>query len=826
MMTNVCVQMLKKKAIIDNLRERGCKTSFRTKEAAQIFLDGLYWTESFPWNDDQKRILAMMDDQDHNKFVVQGTFGSGKTSCMLALFMKAVLFHGIPPDRILLCAFNVCIRNELRKKIKKFGFKKKPQVRTFDSMIYEVCRAHEMEHLERPDYEGRRRFVERLFVSAKRETLFDGYQNVRMVLVDEVQDLDQKASDFFNRLFPTDARFFFFGDIFQCIQKEPRCSLLWHLLQSPDCYCHFMRQTPRVPPLILSQIQHALVHHYPEYQTQIMDWYSTNKLQDGTVVWRSISNYNETFHHCLEFLKKYPMNECMILTFSSAITVRGSMGDLCRFRQFLLKNGIQVPRNYKSMEDDKVFLSTVNSSKGLERPYVFIALTFPLELAFANFSNDLVVNLVSVGLSRCKKSVEFCVPAYQDRFSDVLHLYKECPHPDIETKTTPIPTTNDVPRIVKIMESAHSVTEVLRQSILSYGLRAELRAMAKFTSNGFAEGTRIRWTMRNEEEAGFMGVLYEVLITCAWTNQWPRLDMGSLSILQNPMYAHCKNRLQKRFHTLVKIFHGPFNSRRSFKMLYEYTQYFVLLSQKINVSIHPDRQKEMSRAWDSIYNEIMRLRPHETPQKPQMNLCRPLMTGIADMICESDPLVLYEIKTCSGSDWKEDAFTQAALYMTMTQQKRGKIRLLNPFRRELCEYQMAVPPSHIIHVKINREMLLWNLNCFLAKYDHDASARPVFRASQFVCTDGDQYLEWLAPTKTRIGFLDEYQARTIVRWSIDEPLLRDHGPPASPEGLTAWFLKHIDYRLAPETKSAIDWDDPFSHCVLMALFLRCHYNIR
>ena len=83
----------------------------------------------------------------------------------------------------------------------------------------------------------------------------------------------------------------------------------------------------------------------------------------------------------------------MILTFSSAITVKGALGDVARLRRFLSQKEYDVNKNHKSMDVEKLFLSTANSSKGLERDNVLAILTFPLERAFVNFSDDLVVNL-------------------------------------------------------------------------------------------------------------------------------------------------------------------------------------------------------------------------------------------------------------------------------------------------------------------------------------------------------------------------------------------------------------------------------------------------
>lgn len=143
------------------LKSQDCRTSFPRKADAQAFIRSLYWMDTFPWNDDQREILRASTTESVET-VVQGVFGSGKTTLMTGLFHDALLSGALSPSQILFCSFNISIRNELRKKTRVR--KTRPHVRTFDSMIYEVCRHHGMEHLEKPDYEGRRRFVERRLV--------------------------------------------------------------------------------------------------------------------------------------------------------------------------------------------------------------------------------------------------------------------------------------------------------------------------------------------------------------------------------------------------------------------------------------------------------------------------------------------------------------------------------------------------------------------------------------------------------------------------------------------------------------------------------------
>lgn len=609
-----------------------------------------------------------------------------------------------------------------------------------------------------------------------------------------------------------------------------------------------MKKTPRVPSGILCQIQRALVKHYPEYSEPIMDWYSANPLPhlESSLTFVPIHHYSEIFEEARRFLGSHPHDQCMILTFSSAITVRGSMGDLSRFRQFLVKEGIEVNRNYKSMEEGKLFLSTANSSKGLERPFVLVALTFPLEMAFANFSNDLVVNLVSVALSRCKESVRFCVPVYDDRFSDVLRLYPNCPLPTEPPSATgrqrrSILSTAANASIGDFLERSHSATEILRQSILSFETRSMLRASARLVENppqqpSFPPGERIRWTDRNEEEGALLGVLFEVLLTALWTRRWPFLNVDGMSdVIANPMYLHCRGALQQQFRKLVQAFRVPFSTTspaRQFQLLLDYTHHHLLISQKIRVRISHERHDEILRAWIRLQPDLERMRPAIAPAlRPQVNLSRPFMTGIADLFHDEGHNLIYEIKTGSGSDWREDAFTQAALYMAMMPTTpRGTIRLLNPFRRELSEYSIAIPAKVLL--RLDREMLLWNTNCFLAKYrGNNAETRRRLDSSALVCIEEDQILEWLAPTHVRMGdpslaLQDSSSSRIIVvRLREDDPILAEWAPPMDMMMRVEWMLEKIGFQHNDEIRFTINWSDAFSRTILLACFLKTHCDL-
>jgi hypothetical protein len=98
---------------------------------------------------------------------------------------------------------------------------------------------------------------------------------------------------------------------------------------------------------------------------------------NADIEWRKLKSYKDIFDELKVFLNNHTPQEAMILTFSSAITVNGSMGDIARFRKYFSENGIQVNTNHKKMDPEKYFLTTANSSKGLERDYVICFLTFP-----------------------------------------------------------------------------------------------------------------------------------------------------------------------------------------------------------------------------------------------------------------------------------------------------------------------------------------------------------------------------------------------------------------------------------------------------------------
>ena len=435
------------------------------------------WLYSFPWRPEQLEILKSFQTNEWDKFIIQAVFGGGKTTMILAMIHDLILQEKVSIHEIMVCAFNVAIKNEIRKKLRYLG---KIIPRTFDSIVWEICKEMNYNNLMKPDFLEKRRFLQ------ENINHIPGSNRVKYIFLDEAQDLERNVEYLFFKRYPN-AKFIIVGDIFQSIQKEPRESFLWSLLQKklPNT---FHANTPRVPPSILKEMKSALHTYYPEFEDTIKEWTSSNSIigEKKGIDWSLFYTYGEVFQKMENFIERYGKEKVMILVFSSAITVRGKLGDVSRVRRYFHEKNIPVNSNHKLMKDNSLFISTVNSSKGLEREHVFCFLTFPLELAFANFSNDILMNLLTVAMSRCKLSIHFCLPQSMDRFSPILRYYNRCPEPNILKKTKKSKEEqkdyldeDNFQYLPYLLEKEHSMTEIIRLQMLRFPTRDFVSSYAK-----------------------------------------------------------------------------------------------------------------------------------------------------------------------------------------------------------------------------------------------------------------------------------------------------------------------------------------------------------
>jgi len=491
-----------------------------------------------------------------------------------------------------------------------------------------------------------------------------------------------------------------------------------------------MKETPRVPGKMLENVKDSLKSYYPEFQSEIDQWRSSSLDTDSEIEWHRFYNYSELYKKMDEFIDTHDPLKSMILTFSSAITVKGAMGDLARIRRHLINKGHDVNHNHKKMDHDKLFLSTVNSSKGLERDHVFIVSTFPLERAFVNFSNDLVINLLTVGVTRSKKSVVFYVPAYGDKFSTTLSNFVKCPQPNRE-KIRDGKTLNEFD-YNDYLHMEHSVTELLKQSIIKYDTRIRLRENIKKFDTTFLFDERIPYPkISTEEERAFVGVLMENLVTSGWTMRWP--SIGDIERLRNhPMYTHCFKKIES---CLAKyreyISKNECHHQSHFQGIYYYTQIHLGMYNKIFIELSESSRTYLSSYWTSVKEKMNSLRPTEGRISIQANLRMPWVTGIADvLITTSDEkesenkndkndkkseVTIWEMKASIDADWKDDALTQAMLYALMTGKQWARIVLLNPFRNEKSSYYFNMKNIISLREMVMNDIIGWNNNCWLCK---------------------------------------------------------------------------------------------------------------
>ena len=712
---------------------------------------------SFPWRKDQQQIIDLcLSEQDKN-IVVNGIFGAGKSTMILGTHILSILKGIYSPGDALFISFNVCIKNELTQKIRSYGIPStKTKIRTFDSIIYEICKMYEYPYLDLPNFDGKRKFVYKICNEIKLlKTEYKPFSvSPKAIYIDECQDLEHQTLLIFETFFK-DSRIIFVGDIFQSISKEPRETVLWYLLNHklPHYICYTMSETPRVPHTILSRIKHSLIKYYPEFTTSITSWTSSSKEHKADIEWKRFYNYSGIFSEMKEFVDMYKPENCMVLLFSSAITVKGAIGDVARFRRFLQINGYNVNENYKRMDSGKLFLSTVNSSKGLERDYVFIALTFPLERAFINFSSDLVMNLINVGITRAKKKVIFYVPAYEDKFSQTLKMFETCPVPNKDQirEGKMIKDFN----FSDYMNMEHCVTELIKQSIIKYDTRIILKENIKqFESKKLFEKNLRFPRIEIEEEKAFVGILIENLITSSWTMIWPYSN--DLEMIRNhPLYSHCF----KKIETIYKKYKSFISSTscsdtNHFTGIYYYSQLHLAMYNKIFIDLSPGTMEYLKRYWNTLRPISYSLRPIEGKITVQNNMRMPWLTGVSDVMVEKkgerDEIEIWELKASVDMDWKDNALSQAILYCLMTGKNWTRIVLLNPFRNEICRYYFNMKKIMSLRQLVINDILVWNTNCYLSK-----NKSPIDRTGTMI-KHSTQYqvsmITFLSPTKIDIVY--------------------------------------------------------------------------
>ena len=705
------------------LKNIGSYSNFKTKEEYYERIQTWKNVFSFPWRKDQKEVIDEFLKFNYNKYVIHGLFGCGKTSMLLGALIQGVFKKLFKPEDVMFISYNISIKNEIKRKLKKYGIANKIVVRTFDSLIYEIAKVAGYAHIDLPNFEGKRKFVyEKTFDETF--TFYPSHQP-KIIFMDECQDLERQMLDILYRFYP-ETKFVFAGDIFQSIQKEPRESILWHYMTvdplPTDVFKIYMYNTPRVPTNILSRLQTSLSLYYPEFREKILNWNSSNTVSNADIVWKRLNSYTHIFNDLKEYLEEpeHTPKNTMILTFSSAITVKNNIGDIGRIRKFMTENGFDVNTNHKRQDEDKYFLTTSNSSKGLERDYVIIFLTFPLERAFVHLSNDVMVNLITVALTRAKKQVIMYVPSYEDKYSDVLSIFETCPLPNQkrirEGKITKEFGFSDY------IDIEHGVTDLIRASVIKYDTRIIIKEFSKPYNFGKLFDEEINYKILpiiTEEDKAFVGVLIENLITSTWKGCWPFI--GDADLKNNPMYHHVLGRMKrvkKKYQDFTRS-HG-FSNSNQFEGIYLFSQYSVAISNKVFMSINKSLYENLKTYWSHLKSKIIPIKPVIPDEGGKMTVQKPFkmpyLTGIADVSIEREREVeLYEIKASKDPKYMDNALTQVLLYSLMSAKSWSRVHVLNPFMNQCTSYYFDSKKIMCLRQKVHNDILVYNLNSMMAK---------------------------------------------------------------------------------------------------------------
>lgn len=397
-----------------------------------------------PWREDQIQILRNFvefvesTESDNRIFSIQAIFGAGKTTLIKAMITMLVLNEWenevyYDANRILVTAYNKSIEESMKVNLKPFlktiidqyrtihGIK----IKTYDSIIFEIAKNLKLPLMMYGNpFEDRRKLV---------YNNIDKLNRVRnslplFIFVDEAQDLSRESLEVLLLYYPK-SKIIICGDSFQSIAREPSSSLLYRCINETNQltkeiilqdakrisyknFINIMYITPRVPLRILEEVKEAFLLHYGDnikHERVIECWKSENIEQDDGIEWITHTSFRETINQIINIILD-SSTECnegntMILVYTADLTSSNNFGDIGRVREELRRKNMQFNYNFKKEEVGKIFLTTMSSSKGLERDFVYIIIKDNIDNESLTMTRDIVLNTICVGISRAKRKL-------------------------------------------------------------------------------------------------------------------------------------------------------------------------------------------------------------------------------------------------------------------------------------------------------------------------------------------------------------------------------------------------------------------------------------
>jgi hypothetical protein len=218
----------------------------------------------------------------------------------------------------------------------------------------------------------------------------------------------------------------------------------------------------------------------------------------------------------------------------------------------------------------------------------------------------MVVNLITVALTRAKKKVIMFVPAYEDKFSKALSLFETCPKPNL-SKIRQDKMLSEF-KFTDYLNMEHCVTELIRASVIKYDTRIDIRTNIKMFnfSKIFDEDVSYKTApIITEEDKAFVGILIENLTTSTWINRWPHAP-NSDAIDENPMLIHIVKRIKnsiKKYNMYIST--NIFNDTNQFEGILLYSQIHIALSNKLFITLSDTLKNNLKSYWIRLKPKVL-----------------------------------------------------------------------------------------------------------------------------------------------------------------------------------------------------------------------------